>query len=133
MFYFILPLIAAVIPHSDVVKYEKFGNCYHGLATESLGAKEIEVWKASLSVGKRTPVHKHETEEVIVITSGKGLAIINGEEFEFEAPCTLILPANIPHQLINTGDIPTEQLAIMGIGSKIVNGEDKVICLPWRE
>ena len=90
------------------------------------------MWRASLAVGSKTPVHVHESEEVFIVLRGKILAIIGDEEVVCTAPATLICPANVPHQLINVGDVPTDQILVVGIGSKIRNEEGRVMDLPWR-
>jgi quercetin dioxygenase-like cupin family protein len=119
--------------HGDIKQYSMHGNFQKGLATKAMGAKEFEVWRASIAVGSKTPLHVHETEEVFIVLSGKIRAIIGDEEFECIAPATLICPANIPHQLVNIGDEPTDQILVLGIDSKIHNASGQEMTLPWRE
>ena len=52
---------------------------------------------------------------------------------QFEAPATVIAPAGIPHQLRNTGDVPTDQIVVVGVGSKIYGPDGKLMQLPWRK
>lgn len=124
---------SSVYPHDDIKQYSMHGNFQKGVATKAMGAKEFEVWKASIAVGSQTPLHTHETEEVFVVLKGKIRAIIGNQEFECVAPATLICPANVPHQLINIGDEPTEQILVLGIDSKIRNAHGEEMKLPWRE
>lgn len=51
---------------------------------------------------------------------------------EKKAPATLICPANVPHQLINIGEEPTDQILVIGIDSKIFDSGGKEMFLPWR-
>jgi quercetin dioxygenase-like cupin family protein len=118
--------------HHDLKLYTMYGNSYRGLATKDTGAKEFEVWRASLAVGSQSPKHVHETEEVFIVLKGHILAIIGDKEYHCIAPSTLICPANIPHQLINVGDEPSDQILILGIGSQISDLEGKALHLPWR-
>lgn len=127
-----VPVEPTVIPHENLKQYVFNGNFLTGLATPKLGAKEFEVWRTSMAVGSSTPPHKHETEEIFVYLRGKGKAVIDGQEYDFEAPCTLILPPNVEHQLFNTGDEPTDAIVILGIDSKIYNHQDEEMNLPWR-
>lgn len=138
---FILSLLAAfslysetatIHSHDDLKLHSMFGNTYRGLATKETGAKEFEVWRASLAVGSKSPRHVHETEEVFIVLKGHILAIVGDEEYHCIAPSTLICPANIPHQLINVGDEPSDQILILGIDSKIADLEGKELHLPWR-
>jgi quercetin dioxygenase-like cupin family protein len=105
-------------PHEDIRQYSMHGNFQKGLATKEMGAKQFEVWRASIAVGSKTPRHVHETEEVFIVLKGKILAIVGDQEIECTAPATLICPANVPHQLINIGDEPTDQILVLGIDSK---------------
>ncbi|HSW87056.1 MAG TPA: cupin domain-containing protein [Rhabdochlamydiaceae bacterium] len=125
--------IAPPCPHDQIKQYSMHGNFQKGLATKSMGAKEFEVWRASIAVGSKTPKHVHETEEVFIVLKGEILAIVGDQEFRCKAPATLICPANVPHQLINVGDEPTDQILVLGIDSQISDiATGKVMELPWR-
>lgn len=119
--------------HENIRQYSMHGNFQKGLATKSMGAKEFEIWRASIAVGSRTPMHVHETEEVFILLKGKIVARIGEQEVECEAPATLICPANVPHQLINIGYEPTDQILVLGIDSKICNLNGEEMMLPWRQ
>lgn len=123
---------AKIIDHSDLKVYTFHGNSLQGVATQAMGAQEFEVWRSSWAVGGGTPKHTHNTEEIFIFLKGKGRAVIGDEEFFFEAPCTIICPANVPHELFNVGDEPTDSVLIMGPGSTIWNADGKVMNLPWR-
>lgn len=123
---------ATVHSHKDLKLHSMYGNTYRGIATKETGAKEFEVWRASLAVGGKSPRHIHETEEVFVVLKGHILAIVGDQEHHCIAPCTLICPANVPHQLINVGDEPSDQILILGVDSKISDLEGKALSLPWR-
>lgn len=123
---------ATVYSHDDLKLFSMYGNSYRGLATKETGAKEFEVWRASLAVGSKSPRHVHETEEVFIVLKGHILAIVGDQEYHCVAPSTLICPANIPHQLINVGDEPSDQILILGVDSKISDLEGKELHLPWR-
>lgn len=124
---------ANVSSHEDLKLYSMYGNTYRGLATKETGAKEFEVWRASLAVGGKSPRHIHETEEVFIVLKGHILAIIGEEEHHCIAPCTLICPANVPHQLINVGDEPSDQILVLGVDSQIADLEGNALQLPWRK
>ncbi len=55
-----------------------------GLRHRTVGGKgegvlSMEVWQQTIAAGAATPVHRHACEEVIVILSGSGTLMINGE------------------------------------------------------
>ena len=123
---------ATVHSHDDLKLHAMYGNTYRGLATKETGAKEFEVWRASLAVGSKSPRHVHETEEIFIVLKGHILAIVGDQEYHCIAPSTLICPANVPHQVINVGDEPSDQILILGIDSKISDLGGKELHLPWR-
>ncbi len=123
---------ASVIRHEDVQVFEMNGNQLRGIATLGTGAEQFEVWRSNVAVGSSTPHHRHDSEEVFVFLRGKGRAVIGDEEIEFEAPCTLVAPAGVSHQYWNTGDVETDAIVIIGIGSKIWNQDGELMDLPWR-
>ncbi len=79
---------ARVTSHDDIKLHSLFGNSYRGLATREVGAKEFEVWRASLAVGSKSPRHVHETEEVFIVLKGHILAIVGDKEYHCVAPST---------------------------------------------
>lgn len=124
---------ASVIDHDEVRTFENNGNKLRGIATLGTGAEQFEVWRSNVAVGSATPAHRHSSEEVFVFLRGKVRARIGDEEFEFEAPSTLVAPANVPHQYWNIGDVETDAIVIIGIGSQIWNQSDELMELPWRK
>jgi mannose-6-phosphate isomerase-like protein (cupin superfamily) len=128
------PPQVVVTPHSEIPEHQMLGNTISGLATPSKGAKQFEVWRSSLPPGSRTPPHHvHDTEEVFIFLKGKGKAVVNGKETEFVAPCTVVLPAHVPHYYMNTGTEPTDAIVVIGIGSQIRDKDMKLMDLPWRK
>lgn len=123
---------AVVIPHSDLTAYGYSQNKLVGVCTPSLGAKEIEVWQSSLAPGDHTPRHKHNCEEVFIFLKGEGRVNINNEDIYYMAPCTVIIPPNVEHEVYNLGVEPTQHFTILRIGSTIWDAQDKPMALPWR-
>lgn len=119
-------------PHSDIKQFSMHGNFQKGLATKAMGSSDFEIWRSSIAVGSKTPRHCHETQEVFILLKGEILAIIGDKEVRCVAPSTLICPANVPHQLINVGQEPTDQILVLGIDSKIFDMDGKEMQLPWR-
>ncbi len=121
-----------VFPHDSIRQYSMHGNYQKAVASKEMGAKQFEVWRSSISVGSKTPKHIHETEEVFIVLKGHILAVVGDQEIHCIAPATLICPANVPHQLINVGDEPTDQILVLGIDSKITDLDGHEMKLPWR-
>lgn len=103
------------------------------LAGSEHGLRKLSVWQQSLAAGAATPPHRHDCEEVVLCTAGNGELHIGGRVMLFGARQTVVIPANIEHQLINAGTEPVELLAIFSsapVDARFPNGE--AIPLPWR-
>lgn len=121
-----------VVTHTGLPSFENSGNTLVGLATPSLGASEVEVWRSSIAIGSRTPLHTHASEEVFIVLSGSGVVHVGDRAVPFAAPATVIAPAGIPHWVENTGTVPTDQLVVVRTGSEITSADGRVMALPWR-
>jgi len=121
-----------VINHSDLKSFINQGNSLTGVATPSLGATDCEVWHSRIAPHSCTPLYQHETQEIFIFLKGEGKAIVGTEEIFFKAPCTLLLPPNIPHQIFNIGDEPSEQIVILKSEAGIYTMQGDPMQLPWR-
>jgi mannose-6-phosphate isomerase-like protein (cupin superfamily) len=124
---------AIVISHHDLPSYGYSQNKLSGICTAQQGANEIEVWHAHLGSGDHTPLHKHDCEEVFIFIKGHGKVNIGGEDVYFAAPCTVIIPPHIEHEVFNLSDEPTDHYTILRIGSTIWDHHDHAMTLPWRQ
>jgi mannose-6-phosphate isomerase-like protein (cupin superfamily) len=122
-----------VTAHAALPSYENHGNTLRGIATATSGARNYEVWRTSVAVGSATPPHSHQSEEVFIFLQGKGKARIGDQEYTFEAPATVVAPANVPHQFFNIGNVPTDAIVVVGVGSKIWDSAGNEMHLPWRK
>ena len=74
------------------------------IANHALGAESSSVYENVLNPGAEVPLHEHPIEEVIVCTSGTAECSFNGGPWQrYEAGSVVIIPANTPHCLRNTG------------------------------
>lgn len=122
-----------IVSHSTIQEFELMGNLLSGLATPSRGARKLEVWQFTIAPDAATPVHRHSDEEIVVVFKGSGAAHADGQAHSFESPCTLILPGDQLHQLVNTGADRMEGIAVVPIGSKVFDADGNEMVLPWRE
>jgi len=83
-------------------------------------------------VGSRTPLHTHDSEEIFIVLSGRGVVHVGDQALAFEAPATVIAPAGVPHWVENTGTVPTDQLVVVPTDSTIKSADGRVMDLPWR-
>jgi quercetin dioxygenase-like cupin family protein len=122
-----------IIDHRTLAVFEMEGNLMTGVATPSQGAQQIEAWTSTMEPGAATPVHVHDAEEVVVVLRGRGEVRIAGGTVAFQSPCTLIAPAGVPHQIVNSGTEPLEAVAAMRLRSAIATADGEQVKLPWRE
>jgi quercetin dioxygenase-like cupin family protein len=122
----------AIVQYHEVVPFESQGNLMRGLATPMRGAQQIEVWQGTIASGAATPPHVHEGEEVVVISRGQGELRVGETSVPFAGPCTLIAPAGVAHQILNTGEEPLELVAALPLGSKVATPAGEELTLPWR-
>lgn len=122
----------AIVTHRDVPTFELQGNLMTGVATPSRGARQVEAWYTTLAPGAATPPHVHDAEEVVVVLRGAGELRVGDGCQPFVAPCTLIAPAGLTHQIVNTGGEPLDAVAAMPIGSSISAPDGTALDLPWR-
>ncbi|MEQ8234408.1 MAG: cupin domain-containing protein [Gammaproteobacteria bacterium] len=96
------------------------------------GLQGFEVWRQTITAHAATPVHRHDCEEVIVIFSGTGVCHCEGREFHFKADDTLVIPANVVHQICNTGDTALEIMATLAMSPvKVETADGAPLPLPW--
>jgi len=103
------------------------------LAGSENGLKHLSVWRQTIEAGAATPPHRHDCEEVVLIESGRGELHIAGAAHAFGPDTTLIIPADVDHQIINAG---AEPISLVGLFStapvNVVFPDGRPIPLPWK-
>ncbi len=118
----------AELPHAVLPGIE-----HTTLAGADLGARHLSVWRQTMAPGAATPPHRHDCEEVVLVQSGRGQVLIDGRAIDFGPDTTLVLPAGVDHQIVNTGDEPVCTIAAFAatpVGTALPDGQP--IELPWR-
>jgi len=74
---------------------------------------------ATILPGKRNPVHYHPNcEEVLYVISGQGLQSYDGHTIELKAGMTIRIPANVKHNMVNTGTETLRTLVSFSSGDR---------------
>jgi mannose-6-phosphate isomerase-like protein (cupin superfamily) len=74
---------------------------------------------ATILPGKRNPVHHHPNcEEVLYVISGQGLQSFDGRTIELKAGMTIRIPANVKHNMVNTGTETLRTLVSFSSGDR---------------
>lgn len=96
------------------------------------GLSTLSLWRQSLAPGGATPPHSHPCEEIVLCLAGRGDVHIDGVPHAFCAEQTVLLPANVPHQIFNVGPQPLETAAVFAATPVSVALPDgSALDLPW--
>ena len=102
------------------------------LAGSKSGLKGLSVWTQVLDPGSATPPHRHDCEEVVLCSAGRGELRIDGRALPFGPNTTLNIPRNALHELVNMGDEPLHIIAIFSRSPVVAYLPDgQLIDLPW--
>ena len=71
-----------------------------------MGAQNITMGEIIIQPGGQIPLHKHSIEDCVLLREGSGEIHINDEVIKVQAPMTVLIPPNIKHRVVNTGDKP---------------------------
>ncbi len=74
---------------------------------------------ATILPGKHNPVHYHPNcEEVLYVISGEGLQSYDGRTVPLRAGMTIRIPANVKHNMVNTGKETLRTLVSFSSGDR---------------
>lgn len=119
----------AVHHREEETRFTLLGNHIAGLAPSG-ETPNVEVWRARMDAGAATPLHRHDYEEIVVVLSGRGRAVVGNQEVSFAPGDTLVLPAGELHQIFS--ETESESIAVMPRRSVIRAADGEVLNLPWR-
>jgi quercetin dioxygenase-like cupin family protein len=107
------------------------GNHIAGVATPTSGAQQVEMWHGRMDANSATPLHVHDTEEVVTFLKGSGTATVGDTTVRYQAGDTLILPSDQFHQIF--AETECEYVAALPIESVVRLSDGGVLELPWRK
>jgi mannose-6-phosphate isomerase-like protein (cupin superfamily) len=108
------------------------GIVHRTLASRADGLNSLSVWMQTMAPGAATPPHRHDCDEVVVVLAGRGEVHIAGQVQAIGPNQTLVLPAEVDHQIVNTGDEPLQTLAALAATPVQVTLPDgSRFPLPW--
>ncbi len=121
------------VNHNPAAKMHSLPGLEHQtLAGADDGLKSFEVWRQTIAPLATTPVHRHDCEEVIVILGGSGVCKFEDRELPFKADQTLVIPANVVHQICNDGTEDLYILATLAMAPvKVETADGAAMPLPW--
>lgn len=103
------------------------------LAGSEQGLQQLSIWNQVLEPGAATPPHRHDCEEVLLCSAGRGLFRLEGHAPRyFGANATVCIPRNALHEIVNAGEVPLRFVAIFGSAPVAPHLPDGTrIELPW--
>jgi uncharacterized RmlC-like cupin family protein len=113
-----LALIVTEPPAMHVIRHGALprtstGGCHQQLvAGAGLGQAPVEVHLLSLDAGGHTHTAAHGEVRVVLVLAGSGKQRLGSDPQSFHAPCTLIVPAGVSHEIVNNGMLPLQLVAI---------------------
>ena len=79
----------------------------------TVGAKNIRMGTCRVPRGSSTSLNYHPSEEAFAILKGEGYLKAAGEKYYFRPGHFLYVPADVVHQMVNTGDEEIEYLFVV--------------------
>jgi mannose-6-phosphate isomerase-like protein (cupin superfamily) len=79
------------------------------------GSNSLSVWLADLEAQQRTPLHWHDTEEVLVFleVDGDGFARLGDEEYKIESQTSVVVPPGTIHAFGLRGGTVLKSVSIL--------------------
>ena len=97
------------------------------------GLRQLSVWRQTLAPGATTPPHRHDCDEVVLCLAGRGEVHADGTVLRFGPDCTVVLPKDRDHRIVNVGSEPMEIVGVFGatpVRTRLPDGS--ALDLPWR-
>lgn len=78
------------------------------------------VTEVTFEAGARTRLHRHETDQVLIITAGRGVVGTPADRFDVEPGDVVLIPAGEPHHHGAAEDHDMTHLSILGPGQMTI-------------
>lgn len=89
-----------------------FRGSSHHFVGEDHGSVDISAFLLNATPGRGPGPHRHPYDEVQFVREGRGLYVVNGEEFEVVAGDILVIKAGEVHSFKCIGDRPLVQIDV---------------------
>jgi quercetin dioxygenase-like cupin family protein len=124
-----MPVLPAPSTHSHALEHARFTS----LATPSLGASEVSVWRVELAPGSAGVTHQLTRGEVFVVLSGRAAVQLGDAETEAGVGDTIVVPPDTDFALGAAGPEPLVALCVLPPGGKARVGTGDPFTPPWAE
>ena len=121
-----------VIRDADAPRFQLPGVEFTGLAAPSRGSADICTWRLSVAPGRDEPEpHTLDQDEIFMVLSGTVRVTPDGPELR--PGDAMVVPAENPIALVNTGDTPAELYIAIRSGFVGTMADGTKIRPPWAQ
>lgn len=124
-----MPVLPAPSTHTHALEHARFTS----LATPSLGASEVSVWRVELAPGSAGVTHQLTRGEVFVVISGRAAVRLGDTTSEAGAGDTIVVPPDTDFALGAAGAEPLVALCVLPPGGQARVGAEDPFTPPWAE
>ena len=90
------------------------------LVDGDVGACATTVLVNQFIAGQRVPAHKHDVEEVIVVTAGRCVVSLADAEDVLAAGDAVVVPPGTAHSIRHVGDLPATVIAVLAAADAVL-------------
>ena len=116
---------------SDAEVFETPNAVMRTYASPSVNGSGLAVWRTEMAPGASGPVHALDTEQIVVVLSGRLTATVDGESRVLQAGDAVALPAGVERQFANPHDGPVVALSAALPGSVATLADRPPMPVPW--
>jgi len=87
-------------------------------------SNNLQVTQVNFKRGVRNKFHKHDTEQILIVTAGKGIVATDEEEIVVTTGDIIYIPANEKHWHGATEDSAFSHLYVWAPGTRTIQLED---------
>ncbi len=124
----------AVIRANETSDFKLHGYVMRRFIAPSTGANEIMLWLAEMDIGAESTIHYHDHEEAVMILDGEIQVNMGDVTYVLSAGDAYLVPANIIHQVKNTGSRKYRSIIAMLVNTRFFspNGVE-IPAPPWTK
>ena len=123
-----------VIHAPSAPTHELGGTSFTSLATPSRGGTDMtSVWRVAIAPGTTPTPHSLTREEIFVVLRGQAEVTIDDARQTAGAGDTIVVPADVPFVLHNSGTEPLELLCCLPVGGQARLADGTLLTPPWAQ
>jgi len=122
-----MPVLPAPTTHTHALEHARFTS----LATPSLGASEVSVWRVELTPGAPGVTHQLTRGEVFVVESGRVAVLLGSASSAAAAGDTIVVPPDTDFAMSAAGDEPAVALCVLPPGGQARMPGGDPFTPPW--